>query len=172
MPRIRAEDLAAHREQAEAQLLDAVGDLLAERGPAAVTVAEVAARAGMARSSAYGYAPDREALLAAYARRQAERLVARAQPLLAAGPDAPARLAALVELLAADLRPVLDLDLPPRALAPVRDLLAEVLAAGGADGSLRAVAPEAAVPLVLACAGADGQGEAPAFVVHALRRVV
>lgn len=182
MPRIAAKDLAAHRARAEGRLLDAVGEVLAERGPAGVTVADVAARAGMARSSAYGYAPDRDALLHAYARRAAEQLAADATGALDGAADPAARLAVVVRRLGAGLGAVLDLDPADGALRPVHELVASVLDDGIAAGALRPVDVPATVALVVAALGAERAAvragavtpeaateRAAAFVLHALR---
>ena len=64
MPRIKAATVAEHREQQRRALLDAARDLLAETGQAP-SLAEVGARAGLARSSVYEYVRSREGLLEA-----------------------------------------------------------------------------------------------------------
>lgn len=55
MPRIKAATVAEHRAAQRAALVEAARALLAERPGRAPTLAEVAARAGMARPSAYQY---------------------------------------------------------------------------------------------------------------------
>lgn len=65
MPKIRASTVAEHRAQARAAVLDAFDALLDERGYEAITLSDVAGRAGMARNTIYNYAPDKAALLAA-----------------------------------------------------------------------------------------------------------
>ncbi len=64
MPRITAPTVAEHRSRQRRAILDAARAHLAETG-AAPTLAEVAARAGLARSSLYEYFGSREELLAA-----------------------------------------------------------------------------------------------------------
>lgn len=153
MPRIPAQDLEAHRARVEADLLAAVEHLLDEHGPDGVTVAAAATRAGMARSTAYGYAPDRAALLAAVARRRAEAAAAGAEAALAGA--GVGRLAIALRALGAAVGPALDLGPDERALAPVRDVLARELRAGMARGELRAVPLAPAVDLVVGCLGAE-----------------
>lgn len=55
MPKIQAPTLIAHRELRRQQLMSAAIELAMHEGPAAITVAAVAAKAGLARSSVYEY---------------------------------------------------------------------------------------------------------------------
>ena len=55
MPKIQAPTLIAHRELRRQQLISAAIELAMHEGPAAITVAAVAAKAGLARSSVYEY---------------------------------------------------------------------------------------------------------------------
>ena len=55
MPRIQAPSLAEHREWRRAQLIEAAAAIALESGGEAVTVAAVAARAGLSRTSLYEY---------------------------------------------------------------------------------------------------------------------
>lgn len=64
MPKINAESVAAHREAQIRTILDAAGALLHENG-ALPGMGQVAARAGLARTSVYQYFPSRAELLAA-----------------------------------------------------------------------------------------------------------
>lgn len=64
MPRITAATVAEHRVAQERALLGAARDVIGERG-AAFTLAQVAARAGLARSSLYQYYSSREELIEA-----------------------------------------------------------------------------------------------------------
>ncbi|MFG2090334.1 MULTISPECIES: TetR/AcrR family transcriptional regulator [unclassified Spirillospora] len=66
MPRIRAATVAEHRAAQRAALLDAARDLLAENAEdteRAPSLADVARRAGLARSSVYSYFTSRDDLL-------------------------------------------------------------------------------------------------------------
>jgi len=65
MPRITAPTLVEHRERQRAALLDAVEEIVIETGSTRVMVSDVAARAGLARSSVYEYFGSPSALLAA-----------------------------------------------------------------------------------------------------------
>lgn len=66
MPRIAAETVAEHVANQEAAVIAAASRLFAERGVAAVTLADVAAEVGLARTSLYRYYPDKAHLLAAW----------------------------------------------------------------------------------------------------------
>ena len=55
MPRIETETLAQHRDWRRSQLIDAAAGIALESGGAAVTVAAVAQRAGLSRTSVYEY---------------------------------------------------------------------------------------------------------------------
>ena len=64
MPRIQAPTVAEHRARQRRAILDAAREHLAENSQAP-SLAEVAARAGLARSSVYDYFDNRDHLLAA-----------------------------------------------------------------------------------------------------------
>lgn len=68
MPKISV----ARREQMYEALLDAVTDLVVDRGYEAVTMSAIAERAGLARTAIYNYAEDKAALLVAAAERGSE----------------------------------------------------------------------------------------------------
>jgi AcrR family transcriptional regulator len=55
MPKIETETLAQHRDWRRGQLIEAAATIALESGGAAVTVAAVAARAGLSRTSVYEY---------------------------------------------------------------------------------------------------------------------
>jgi len=55
MPRIETETLAEHRDWRRNQLIDAAASIAMESGGAAITVAAVAQRAGLSRTSVYEY---------------------------------------------------------------------------------------------------------------------
>lgn len=63
MPRISAESIAAHTARQERAVFDAALRLFVERGYAAVSVGDIAAEVGLARSSLYRYFPDKASIL-------------------------------------------------------------------------------------------------------------
>lgn len=73
MPRITEPTVAEHRAKQRAAVLQAAEDLAVERGGAAVTVAAVAARTGLARPSVYAYFSSAEDMLVALVREGFER---------------------------------------------------------------------------------------------------
>ena len=70
-------------------LLDAVGELLAERGWNDVPMAEVARRAGVSRQTLYNEFGDRTGLAQAYVLREAERFLEDVERAIASHPDDP-----------------------------------------------------------------------------------
>lgn len=85
MPRISAPSVAEHHAAQERALLDAARELLRETGQAP-TMAEVAARAGLARSSVYQYFSSRQDLLRAVVRDVFPRWTQRITDAMAAAP--------------------------------------------------------------------------------------
>jgi AcrR family transcriptional regulator len=198
MPRIRAENVPAHRALVRTELLDAFGELMGEVGYAGLTLAQVAARAGVARNTVYGYVADKEALLMAYVERSVEVFLADVRREMATAPDAAGRLAVLVRRQMHQFRQepgagtetgMLDgATLPPAShgalmsrFRPLHGLLAEVIGDGVATGELRAVDVDAVVPMAFAVMGAErmpvGRGDTDPddaadrvtdFLLHAL----
>lgn len=64
MPRIRAENIQAHKELTRREILDAVHDLVAEVGSADINLAEVAQAVGIGRTTLYEYFRDKDDLIA------------------------------------------------------------------------------------------------------------
>ncbi len=63
MPRIRAENIAAHKAATHAQILAAATDLFLSQGYAAISYGDIAAEIGVGRTTLYEYFPDKEAIL-------------------------------------------------------------------------------------------------------------
>lgn len=99
MPRINAATLSGHHDLQWARLVRATDELLAEKGTDAVTLADIAVRAGMARNTVYNYAPDKAALLAAVAVRSTSDAFGAAVDVARSDRTATARLRAIVEIL-------------------------------------------------------------------------
>lgn len=64
MPRINTQTLAEHRQWRRNQLIEAAASIALESGVAGITVAAVAARAGVARTSVYEYFESNSELVA------------------------------------------------------------------------------------------------------------
>ncbi|HEX6447937.1 MAG TPA: TetR/AcrR family transcriptional regulator [Trebonia sp.] len=70
MPKLWNETIAAHRDAVREAILDAAWALVTERGLTAVTMSQIAGRAGIGRATLYKYFPDVEAILVAWHERQ------------------------------------------------------------------------------------------------------
>lgn len=70
MPRLWSETIEEHRREVRAAILDTTAALAAEHGALAVTMSQVAERAGIGRATLYKYFPDVESILAAWHERQ------------------------------------------------------------------------------------------------------
>lgn len=66
MPKIIGASLADHREQIRARLFAALSRLMAEHGFDSVSLADIAAEAGVGRTAVYNHFPDKESLLLAF----------------------------------------------------------------------------------------------------------
>jgi AcrR family transcriptional regulator len=66
VPRSATRTLAEHRHEMRGRVFDAFSRLLYERGYDALTLADIAKSAGMARTAIYNYFPDKETLLLAF----------------------------------------------------------------------------------------------------------
>jgi AcrR family transcriptional regulator len=147
------------------RVLDAWGELLAGKGYGETTVADVATRAGLARSSVYRYFPDKEALFFAYIEDRITAFVVALRADVNAEQDAPSRLRRLVigelrrfsespEIGLSDVPELLSREGRGRLLAcfqPLRDLVEEILEQGRSEGSLPALDVDKALPVVFAC---------------------
>ena len=72
MPKLWTNTVAAHRVEVREAILDATWALASERGPAQVTMSQVAERTGISRATLYKYFPSVQAILVAYHRRHIE----------------------------------------------------------------------------------------------------
>ena len=76
MPRVSGGSSSAHRAEQTRRLFHAFRDLLYERGYDAISLADIAEAAGIARTAMYGYFADKESLLAAYTAMETEEFLA------------------------------------------------------------------------------------------------
>ncbi len=147
------------------RVLDAWDELVIERGYGDVSVADVARRAELARSSVYRYFPTKESMYLANLEERIAILVGAMRNEVADLHDAPSRLRRLMvgEMLEFARSPKLALSDVPEQLsreghrrlldcfAPLRDLVREILEEGQESGSLPALDVESALPVVFAC---------------------
>lgn len=73
MPRISAGSVEEHREQVHQRVFDALAVLLAQRSFDAITMAQIAAAAGLGRTAIYHHFPDKEAVVVAFASHETSR---------------------------------------------------------------------------------------------------
>jgi AcrR family transcriptional regulator len=66
VPKILGSSLAEHRERTRSALFAALSHLMGERGFDAVSLADIAAEAGIGRTAVYNHFPDKESLLLAF----------------------------------------------------------------------------------------------------------
>jgi len=66
MPKIIGGSLREHREQTRRRLFDALSALMANQGFDTITLADIAAKAGVGRTAVYNHFADKEALLVAF----------------------------------------------------------------------------------------------------------
>ena len=152
MPKLWTETIEEHRRAVHDATLDTTAVLVREHGLAAVTMLQIAAAAGIGRATLYKYFPDVEAILIAWHDRQIThhlRQLAEARDAAATPAD---RLEAVLETFALIQHLHHDTELPvallhrgehvARARKQLRDLVADLLAAGAEAGAVRSdIAP-------------------------------
>ena len=154
MPRIQAGSLSEHHDLVWGSLLDALEHLIAAQGADSVTLAQVAAEAGIARNTISNSARDKQDLLAAAAERAGNDLAPRISEIAREPGPAPERLSATVSallsffvsgthrhLLLQSLSGALPHDVGRRAGAPFASVIADLTAIiedGSEHGPFRA----------------------------------
>ena len=165
MPKIRGASLAEHRAHTRAALFAALGRLMRERGFDAVTLADIAQRAGVGRTAVYNHFPDKESMLLAFMGDEADRYIERVRTAVAGIDDPVTQLTAYVReqlLLDRDyhlapgpaLRDVLSEDARARLrqhVLPVEDMLRDILQRALTTGALPPQDLDVTVPLVHSC---------------------
>lgn len=190
MPKVLGGSLAAHRDEVRARVFAALRELLYERGFDAVTLAGVAAAAGVGRTSIYNHFPDRQALLVAFVEHEADRYVADLERALAGAATPTERLAVFARL---QLHRLAEFHLPPgqglagaldpeayRRIAahadPIGDRLARIVREGIEAGEMAAEDPAVLVAMIGAALSArqivDVPAEELADSVEAAVRIV
>jgi AcrR family transcriptional regulator len=146
-----SDTVGAHRREVRAVTLDAVGALVAELGLASVTMSGIAERAGIGRATLYRHFPDVDAVLLAWHERQVGRHLAQLTEVRDRSGGGTGQLRAVLEAYAGLAREQAGSGLAEAlhgaghvasARQHVRQLLAELIAAGARSGELRGdVAP-------------------------------
>jgi AcrR family transcriptional regulator len=148
VPKLWSETIEEHRRAIHDATLDTTAALVREHGLAAVTMSQIAAKAGIGRATLYKYFPDVEAILVAWHERQ---IALHLRQLAAArdAADTPAgQLEAVLTAFALIQHQHHDTELPvallhrgehvARAREQLRDLVADLLATGAQAGEVRA----------------------------------
>ncbi|MCX7619787.1 MAG: TetR/AcrR family transcriptional regulator [Acidimicrobiales bacterium] len=92
MPRITSRTIAEHVARQEEAVVRAAVRLFAERGFAAVTMADIAGEVGLARNSLYRYFPDKDHILLVWLRRETQQLIEQSEQIAASDRAPRARL--------------------------------------------------------------------------------
>ncbi|MEO7126224.1 MAG: TetR/AcrR family transcriptional regulator [Nakamurella sp.] len=82
MPKIIGDTLADHRDQVRIRLFEAIKHLIVVRGYDAITLADVAAEAGVGRTAVYNHFPDKESVLLGWAVEETEQYLTRLKAAL------------------------------------------------------------------------------------------
>jgi len=92
VPKIIGESLEEHRTAMRRRVFDALVELMADRPFDAITMADLAARAEVGRSSLYNHFRDKEAVVVAFATEETDRYLAQLKDQLASQTSPRARL--------------------------------------------------------------------------------
>jgi AcrR family transcriptional regulator len=165
VPKIIGSTLAEHRAHVRNKLFAALSQLMAESGFDSVSLADIAAAAGVGRTSVYNHFPDKESLLIAFIEHETSHFVAELTAALARVADPQEQLRVYVReqinlkrvyhlAPGPDLRSVVSHETGMRLrehVKQVESLLGRILEAGIADGTLPEQDVSAVVPLINSC---------------------
>jgi len=184
VPRIDADSVKEHNALLQQRVFDAFATLMAERSFDAVTMAALAERAGLGRTSIYHHFADREAVLVAFASHETAAYVDQLRTALESAADPVAELRTYVRhqldageqfhmglgrAVAAHLSEQARLEIREHVLA-VEDVLRGILGRGAEAGLLVVDDVDATIALVHSCLGARGLPPATveSFVLRAV----
>lgn len=177
MPKIIGGSLHEHREQTRLKLFDALSTLMRDRGFDAITLADIAASAGVGRTAVYNHFPDKESLLLGFITHETDQYVASLEAALdgVATPTEQLRTYVREQIVlrrvyhlapGPDLRSVLSRGTQQRMrdhVVAVERILRRILAAGIESGEFPPQDVDTTVPLVNACLSGRGvPGDGPA----------
>lgn len=185
VPKIIGSSLAEHRAATRQRVFDALVALLETRSFDAISMADLAAEAGIGRTSIYNHFPDKDAVIGGFASSETSRYLDRLAEVLDGFDDPVERLRLYVRHHIETqgeqhfgFGPEIYAQLSPATLVAIREHVVEVetvvrtiLADGVSTGAFRVEDPDAAVALIHAClqprhVSADSVAE---FVLRALR---
>lgn len=170
MPKLWNETVEAHRVAVRDAILNATAELVAQRGPASVTMSQIATEAGIGRATLYKYFSDVDAILVAWHGRHVEGHLAELTAIVSGREDVGTRLARALRAYAeitfhrgrhsADLAALVHrgehvVEAEQRLVDLFRGLLAEAAGSGDVRGDIDPA--ELAVYCLHAVAAAAGQ---------------
>lgn len=170
MPKIIGGSLSEHREQTRNKLFAALTTLMADRGFDAISLADIAAAAGIGRTAVYNHVADKESLLLAFITHETEQWVASLERALRGIDDPVEQLRTYVRQQVQlkrvfhlapgpDLRSVISPETGRRLrehAEPVEEILRRILSAGIASGAFAPQPVDTTVVLVNACLASRG----------------
>lgn len=170
MPKIIGGSLHEHRVQTRQMLFSALSSLMAERGFDAITLADIAAAAGVGRTAVYNHFTDKESLLLAFITHETELYLDSLSRALEGVDDPVAQLRTYVRQQTQlkqvfhlapgpDLRTVLSRGTQQRLrehVVGVEAILRSILTSGIESGAFPAQDIDTTVPLVHACLSGRG----------------
>ena len=175
MPKIIGATLHEHREQTRRRLFAALAELMAERGFDAISLADIAAAAGIGRTAVYNHFADKETLLLGYIAHETAEYVTSLEAALTGVDDPVEQLRTYVRhqtrmartfhpTPGPDLRTVLSRGTQARLrehVVGVEVVLRRILERGMATGVLPPQDVDTTVPLVHACLSGRGVPDGP-----------
>jgi AcrR family transcriptional regulator len=167
VPRISGDSLQQHREQLQQRVFEAFAELMAERSFDAISMAAIAERAELGRTSIYHHFPDKESVVVAFASHETEQYLTRLLAALTEAETPTERLRLYIDYQVAEgerfhmgLGPQLYGVLGPESRSAIRehvvaveDVLRGILDAGIADGSFTIDDVDGTMSLIHACLG-------------------
>lgn len=186
MPKIIGESLSEHRVATRARLFEALAELLADQFLESITMAQLAARAGIGRTAVYNHFADKEAVVVAFATSETDRFMVTLDEALDGVVGATERLRTYVrhyqqnqDEFHLSLGHQVAGSLSEQALRDMRthvvmvqDALADIITEGVVAEDFAAADVAATVTLVHACLQATRveSGDVENFVIRALAR--
>jgi AcrR family transcriptional regulator len=170
MPKIIGRSLHEHREQTRQRLYAGLSQLMAERGFDAISLADIAAAAGIGRTAVYNHFPDKESLLLGFISDETAAYISTLEAALAGVDDPVEQLRTYVRQQTQlkrvfhlapgpDLRTVLSPGTQQRLrehVVGVEAILRRILVRGIESGVLPPQDIDTTVPLVHACLSGRG----------------
>lgn len=165
MPKIIGSSLAEHRQNVRDRLFGALSELMDERGFDSISLANIAAKAKVGRTSVYNHFPDKEALLIGFIEHETSSFVSELHEAIAQADDPETQLRTYVRqqvLLkrtyhlapGPDLRSIVSRSTLQRLREHVEEvelMLRAILMSGIRSGRFPSQDLDAVVPLVHSC---------------------